>query len=167
VIVSSRLAALALAVLLAPALARAAPPLYVHMNGGNYFLEPVVAVRPGQEVVFVNQDTDAHTIVGYDATTGAISPGFNKTLFGTKGPGHPVYTYAIRFPKAGLEAYYCSVHAELDHTFGSAVQPVKRAKTDGFKGAMAGVVIVTTDAALLAQNPPTTAMKTVTNFFGG
>jgi plastocyanin len=159
--------AILFAVLLAPAFARAAPPVYVHMNGGNYFLEPVVAVRPGQEVVFVNQDTDAHTIVGYHPSTGAISQRFNKTVLGTKGLGHPVHTYTVLFPTPGLEAYFCSVHAALAPTFGKAVQPVKQVKTGGFKGPMAGLVIVTTDPALLSQNPPTTAVKTVTGFFGG
>jgi len=167
ILVPLRLSAIALAVLLAPALARAAPPVYIHMNGGNYFLEPVVAVRPGQEVVFVNEDTDAHTIVGYDPSTGAVSQHFNNTVLGTKGPGHPIHTYAVSFPSAGLKAYFCSVHAELDHTFGTAVQPVKRMKTGGFKGPMAGLIIVTTDPALLEQNPPTTAAKIIKGFFGG
>jgi plastocyanin len=159
--------------LLAPAVARAAPPVYIntpvyiHMNGGNYFLEPVVAVRPGQEVVFVNQDTDAHTIVGYDPATGAASHQFDKVLPGTKGPGHPLHTYAAHFPKAGVEMYFCSVHAELEHTLGKAVQPVKRTGTNGFRGPMAGIIIVTTDPVLLEANPATTRTKIVPGFFGG
>jgi plastocyanin len=160
-------AALALFAALAPAAARADPPVYIHMNGGNYFLEPVVAVRPGQQVIFVNQDTDAHTIVGYDPATGATSRQFNRIVPGTKGAGHAIHRYAVSFPSPGLEAYFCSVHAELKTTFGSGVQPVKRAKTDGFPGPMSGLVIVTTDPALLHGNPPTTAAETVAGFFGG
>jgi plastocyanin len=166
-IVPRAFAVIALLVMLGPAAARADPPVYIHMNGGNYFLEPVVAVRPGQEVVFVNQDTDAHTIVGYNPATGAASQKFNQIVPGTKGPGHAIHRYALRFSSPGLEAYFCSVHAELKTTFGSAVQPVRRAKTDGFPGPMIGLVIVTTDPELLRRNPPTTAVETVTGFFGG
>jgi plastocyanin len=156
-----------LAALLAPALARAAAPVYVHMNGGNYFLEPVVAVRPGQPVVFVNQDTGAHTIAGYNPLTGALSRRFEATLAGTKGPGHKLATYTVSFAKAGFKPYLCTVHARLASTFGGAVQPVKRAGTHGFKGPMAGLIVVTTDPALLADNPPTAAEKIVPGFFGG
>jgi plastocyanin len=166
-IVPRYLAFIALLAALAPAAAQADPPIYIHMNGGNYFLEPVVAVRPGQQVVFVNQDTDAHTIVGYDPTTGVTSREFNRIVPGTKGPGHAIHRYALSFPSAGLEAYFCSVHAELKATFGTAVQPVKRAKTDGFAGPMTGLIVVTTDPALLRRNPPTTAVETVSGFFGG
>lgn len=151
--------------LLTPSFAGAAP-VYIHMNGDNYFLEPVVAARPGEAVVFVNQDTDGHTIVGYNPTTGALSPRFDKVLLGTRGPGHKIDSYAIRFAEPGLEPYFCSVHAELKPMFGTAAQPVKRTGTDGFKGPMAGLIIVTTDPALIAENPPTTATKIVNGFFG-
>src|SRR5579875_3209326 len=95
---------------------RAAAPVYVHMNGGNYFLEPVVAVRPGQPVVFVNQDTGAHTIAGYNPLTGALSRRFEATLAGTKGPGHKLATYTVSFAKAGFKPYLCTVHARLAST---------------------------------------------------
>jgi plastocyanin len=156
----------ALAILSATA-ARAAPPVYVHTNGGNYFLEPEVAVRPGQQVIFVNQDTGGHTVVGYNPQTGATSSGFNGTLLGTKGPGHKISTYAVSFSQPGFEPYFCSVHAQLETTFGKAVQPAKRPGTHGFKGPMAGLIVVTTDPGLLAQNPPTTAERIVPGFFGG
>jgi cobalt-zinc-cadmium resistance protein CzcA len=159
----------ALAVLFAPALARATTlrPVYIHMNGGNYFLEPVVAVRPGQKVVFVNQDTGAHTVVGYNPATGALSSRFDGPLLGTKGPGHKLSTYTVSFSKPGLEPYFCSVHAELATTFGKAVQPIKRMGTHGFKGPMAGLIVVTTDRALIAENAPTTKERVVKGFFGG
>lgn len=159
----------ALAVLLAPALARAATPrpVYIHMNGGNYFLEPMVAVRPGQKVVFVNQDTGAHTVVGYNPATGALSSRFNGPLPGTKGPGHKLSTYTVSFSKPGLEPYFCSVHAELATTFGKSVQPIKRMGTHGFKGPMEGLIVVTTDRALITENAPTTKERVVKGFFGG
>lgn len=163
----SAAAVVLLAALLAAAPAAAAPPVYVHMNGGNYFLEPVVAVRPGQKVVFVNQDTGAHTIVGYNPASGALSRHFDGTLPGTKGPGHKVATFAASFPKPGFKPYFCSVHARLAKTFGAAAQPVKRIGTHGFTGPMAGLIVVTTDRALLAANPPTAGEKIVKGFFGG
>jgi plastocyanin len=161
-------AAIALAALFAPALAQATAlrPVYVHTNGGNYFLEPVVAVRPGQKVVFVNQDTGGgHTVVGYNPLTGATSKRFNGTLLTAK--DHKVSTYTVSFSKSGFEPYLCTVHAVLEKTFGKAVQPAKRVGTHGFKGAMAGLIIVTTDPALLARNPPTTKERVVKGFFGG
>jgi plastocyanin len=161
-------AGVVLAGLLAPAAAQAAsPPVYIHMNGGNYFLEPVVAVRPGQQVVFVNQDTDPHTVVGYNPATGVVSSRFEGSVMGTKGPGHQLSTYAVSFDKPGFEPYFCSVHAELKPTLGNAAQPVKIKTTHGFAGPMAGLIVVTTDAALLAHNPPTTAEKIVPGFYGG
>lgn len=159
-----------LATLLAPALAQAAspPPVYVHTNGGNFFLESVVAVQPGQKVVFVNQDTGGgHTVVGYNALTGALSRHMNGTLLTNKGPGHKPPTYTISFAKPGFYPYVCTVHAQLEPTFGKAVQAVKRKGTHGFAGPMAGLIVVTTDKALLKANPPTTKEETVKGFFGG
>ena len=78
--------------------AQAAPlkPVYIHENGANDFLETVVAVRPGQPVEFVNEDTGDHTVVGYKPYhAGAKIKGFNGTLTGTKGPGHKIGTYRI------------------------------------------------------------------------
>ena len=143
------------------------PPVYAHMNGGNYFLEPVVAVLPGQKVVFVNQDTDAHTVVFYDPRTGSPLPNKIGTISGTKGPTDAISTYSVSFNHPGFKFYYCSVHAQLKPTFNKLVQPVKRAGTGGFAGPMAGVVVVTTDTALLQQNPPTTAERVLDGYFGG
>lgn len=145
----------------------AADPVYVHMNAANDFLESVVAVHPGQPVVFVNQDTDAHTIVGYDPSTGKQPVAIDGKANGTQGAGHGVGTFTVRLTKPGIYPYYCSVHARLSKTFGSAVQPAPRKGADGYGGAMAGVIIVTDDASLLAQNPKTSARKVLPNFFGG
>ena len=159
---------IALAMGFAPALAQAAAlsPVYVHTNGGNFFLEPVVAVRPGQKVVFVNEDTGGgHTVVGYNPLTGATSKRFDGTLLAAK--GHKVATYTVSFSKPGFRPYLCTVHAVLEKTFGKAVQPVKRVGTHGFKGPMAGLIVVTTERALIARNPPTTRERIIKGFFGG
>ena len=59
----ARFAVLTAALALTAGAALAAPPpVYVHMNGANMFLERLVFVRPGQKLVFVNEDTGAHGI---------------------------------------------------------------------------------------------------------
>jgi len=144
-----------------------AAPVYVHMNGANMFLENVVVVRPGQKVVFVDQDTGAHTIIGYNPLTGKTSTRFDGAVQGTPGPGHPVSTYAIAFKHPGLEFYYCSVHAELVKEPGGRTVPKKRPTVHGFGDPMAGLIIVTTDKRLLGDNPPTTHEKILPGYFGG
>ncbi len=165
-------ALLACALLTPLGLAATAPahrlaPIYVHMNGANMFLENVVAVRPGQDVVFVDQDTGAHTIVGYNPLTGQSNPRFEGAVTGTPGPGHKVSTYAIAFSHPGLKFYYCSVHAELMQEPGGRTVPKKRPTVHGFGDPMAGLIIVTTDPHLLADNPPTTHEKILPGYFGG
>ncbi|OYV30960.1 MAG: Cupredoxin, partial [Thiomonas sp. 20-64-5] len=143
-------AALAVGLLLAPVshaatAANTQPaPVYVHMNGANMFLENVVVVRPGQDVVFVDQDTGAHTIIGYAPLTGKTSTRFDGAVQGTPGPGHPVSTYSIAFKHPGLQFYYCSVHAELMKEPGGRMVPKKRPTVHGFGDPMAGLIIVTT-----------------------
>lgn len=143
------------------------PPVYVHMNGANMFLENVVVVRPGQKVVFVDQDTGAHTIIGYNPLTGTTSKRFDGAVQGTPGPGHPVSTYTIAFRRPGLKFYYCSVHAELVKEPGGRTVPKKRPTVHGFGDPMAGLIIVTTDRHLLTDNPPTTHEKILPGYFGG
>ncbi len=142
-------------------------PVYIHMNGRNDFLEPVVAVAPGQPVVFVNEDTGVHTVLGYHPSTGKLNRAIDGDLAGTPGPGHPVATYTVKLTKPGIYAYYCSVHAVLAKTFGTAVQPAHRPGVHGYPGAMAGEIIVTTDPKLIAQNPATSAKKVLDGYFGG
>ena len=141
-------------------------PVYIHMNGGNHFLEPVVAVAPGEQVVFVSQDTGgAHTIVGFDPTSGKPMGPINGLVQAAK--GGTVTTYAVRIDRVGVYDYYCSIHALLAKMLGRSVQPAVRPGVDGFKGAMAGVVIVTTDSMLLNDDPPTSHEKIVPGYFGG
>lgn len=147
--------------------AKAAPPVYVHMNGANMFLENVVAVQPGQKVVFVNEDTGEHTIIGYNPATGATSKTFDGTVAGTKGPNDKVPTYTISFDHQGLQYYYCSVHALLKKQPGDGYMPKVRPHVDGFGDPMAGLIIVTDDQKLLAENPKTASEKILPNYFGG
>ncbi|HEY7980243.1 MAG TPA: hypothetical protein VID19_02070 [Candidatus Eremiobacteraceae bacterium] len=145
-----------------------ASPVYVHMNGANFFVESTVAAGPGQAVVFVSQDTGGeHTILGYDAQTGDPMPLIKGRVEKSVGPGHRVETYTVRLNTVGVYPYYCSVHAILTKTTGGAVQPAHRTGIDGFKGAMAGTIVVTRDRALIDANPPTSKELIVPGFFGG
>lgn len=147
--------------------AAAPSPVYVHMNGHNMFLENVVAVAPGQPVVFVNEDTGMHMVLGYNPLTGKVNPKFSGSLMGTPGPGHPVSTYQIRFTKPGVYYYFCPVHAELKKAPGNVYVPIKRPGVHGFPVPMAGVVIVTTEKALIADDPPSSHKKILPGYFGG
>lgn len=147
--------------------AAASSPVYVHMNGKNDFLESVVAVRPGQPVIFVNQDTGKHAVAGYNPLTGKVSTTFNRVVRGTPGPGHTVHTYKVVFHKRGIHYYYCYIHARLQKVFGKRVQPAHRKGVPGFDGAMAGVIIVTNDAALIKDDPPSSHKKILPHFYGG
>jgi plastocyanin len=142
-------------------------PVYVHMNGANMFLEGVVAVRPGQKIIFVNEDTGTHTIVGYNPMTGAPSKKFDGAVAGTKGAGHKISTYSISFSHSGLHYYYCSVHADLKQQPGDGYLAKVRHGVNGFGDPMAGLIIVTTDKALLAENPKTASKKILPGYFGG
>lgn len=150
------------------ATAQAAPkPVYVHMNGANMFLENPVAVRPGQPVVFVNEDTGIHTIVGFHAATGSTISRFSGEVAGTTGAGHAVATYSVSFKHPEIVHYYCSVHAILAKEPGGRTVAKVRPGVHGFGDPMAGTIIVTTDAKLLAQNPKTASEKILPHYFGG
>ena len=147
--------------------AAASPPVYVHMNGANMFLEGVVAVRPGQKVIFVNEDTGGHTIIGYNPATGAASKTFDGAVAGTKGAGHKIATYSVSFKHHGLHFYYCSVHADLKKQPGASYIAKVRPGVHGFGDPMAGLIIVTSDKKLLADNPKTASQKILPGYFGG
>ncbi|EQD44696.1 Cupredoxin [mine drainage metagenome] len=142
-------------------------PVYIHMNGANMFLENVVAVRPGEPVVFVNEDTGIHMVLGYNPLTGKANPRFSETLLGTPGPSHPVHTYTVRFTHPGIYYYYCPVHAMLKQAPGNIYAPVKRPTVHGFGTPMAGVIIVTKESALVHDNPPTSLHKVLPGYFTG
>ena len=143
------------------------PPVYIHMNGFNDFLESLLAVQPGQPVIFVNQDTGAHTIQGYDPCTGRPLNSISGMVMGTPGPGHKISTYRVILAKPGIYYYYCTIHAELQKVYHHMVQPEHRPGVHGFGGAMAGVIIVTKEKALLRENPPTCHVRTLKGYFGG
>jgi plastocyanin len=143
-------------------------PVYVHMDGANAFVESIVAVAPGQPVVFVNEDTGDHMVNGYFPLTGKPNTAINSgMLMGTTGPKAGVHTYKVVLTKPGIYPYYCPVHAILSKIYHHSVQPAHRPGVHGFPGAMAGVIIVTTDRALISQNPPSSKKKILSDYFGG
>ena len=66
-----------------------------------------ITVRVGQKVVWVNNDTDDHTIVSNDAFNTAGHHGANVLL---KAGGR----VAVTFHHPGVFPYYCRFHAVLD-----------------------------------------------------
>jgi len=154
------------------ALAATTKPVYVHMNGLNDFLPKVVFVRPGQPVVFVNQDQGAHSIHAYDPVGGNHRKAMDDvSLQGTKGPGHPVHTYKVTFKHEGVHYYICTIHAHLVSVYktpsGKNIDlPAKRKGIPGYRGSMAGVVVVTREASLLKSDPSITHQRVLKNFWG-
>ncbi len=151
----------------AAAPARPLPPVYIHMNGFNAFVEAVVAVEPGQPVIFVNQDTGPHTIQGYSPITGKPLAAISGMVMGTAGPRHKVSTYRVILKKPGIYCYYCSMHAVLQKVYHRMVQPAHRQGVHGFAGAMAGVIVVTREKSLLQFDPPTCQRRILKGYFGG
>lgn len=117
----------------------------VTVPGEDRFSPYVMVIKAGEQVTWVNQDTDDHTIVSNDFFTTTNHRGVNLLLKGTDSnngnPGHITF----RFDKPGVFAYYCRFHAMLD----SAHQPVAPGPDGGIQDAngnfgtpMNGVVIV-------------------------
>lgn len=153
------------------ALAATSSPVYVHMNGLNDFLPKVVFVQPGQPVVFVNQDQGPHSIHAYDPVGGAHLKALDDvSLQGTPGPGHTVHTYKMTFKHVGVHYYICTIHAHLVSVYKSPAGknydlPAKRKGIPGYRGSMAGVIIVTREATLLKSDPPITHKRILGKFW--
>ncbi len=148
------------------ALASSAPhPIYVHMNGLNDFLPRVVFVRPGQQVVFVNEDTGAHSVHGYTLIGGKHLKDIDEAaLPGMSSASAKPHTYAVRFSRPGAYYYLCTVHAHLVKVYRTPdgvnyFMPAKRKGIPGYGGTMSGIVIVTHAQPLLDSNPPITHQR--------
>ncbi len=141
--------------------------IFVHMDGANAFVESVVAVKPGEPVVFVNEDTGMHMIDSYNPLNGKLTHYMKGVVQGTTGPKGKIDYYEVKFKHPGFYYYYCPVHAILAKIYNGSVQPAHRPGVHGFPGAMAGLIVVTTDKALLSENPPTSHKQILSNYFGG
>src|SRR3954469_11557820 len=67
-----------------------------------------ITVRVGQPVVWINNDTDDHTVVSDDAFNTAGHRGVNVLLKANGG------TYTLIFKHPGVFPFYCRFHAMLD-----------------------------------------------------
>jgi plastocyanin len=94
-------AALLAAAIPAP-VAAAAPPATVHIRDDK-FVPPTITVAAGQNVTFINDDDDAHTVTADNNTWD--SEGLNQ---GQK------WTHA--FERTGKIAYHCTVHPFMKGT---------------------------------------------------
>ncbi|HLO31562.1 MAG TPA: hypothetical protein VK249_20590 [Anaerolineales bacterium] len=74
----------------------------------------VMTIRAGEQVTWVNHDTDDHTIVSNDFFTTTNHKGTNILLPGTESNGGNPGMVTFRFRKAGVFVYYCRFHAQLD-----------------------------------------------------
>ncbi len=156
-----------------PARAAGIPPVYVHMNGLNDFLPTLVVARPNQPVVFVNQDTGVHSIHGYNPRSGQLLKAIDApVIVGTPGAGHSVHTYTVRLSRPSIYYYICTIHAHLISVYQPPRHakpyrlPIKRTGVNGYGGNMAGVIIVTRNAALLKSNPPIVHQRILPDFWG-
>src|SRR5215475_758655 len=67
-----------------------------------------ITVRVGQPVVWVNNDTDAHTVVSNDAFNTAGNRGVNVLLKANGGK------FVLVFRHPGVFPFYCRFHSMLD-----------------------------------------------------
>jgi plastocyanin len=67
-----------------------------------------ITVRVGQPVVWINNDSDDHTVVSIDAFNTAGHRGTNVVLKGNGGK------FALVFKHAGVFPFYCRFHSMLD-----------------------------------------------------
>ncbi len=105
----------------------------------------VMVIRAGQQVTWINQDTDDHTIVSNDFFTTTNHKGTDVLFKGTDSNGGKPGQFTLRFDKPGVFAYYCRFHAHLDANH----QPVAPGPDGGIQDAngnfgtpMNGVIIV-------------------------
>ncbi len=105
----------------------------------------VTTIKVGEQVRWVNNDTDDHTIVSIDVFTTTNHKGTNVLLPGTESNGGQPGAVTLRFRKAGVFVYYCRFHAQLD----AANQPVAPGPDGGIQDAngnfgtpMNGIIVV-------------------------
>lgn len=105
----------------------------------------VMTIKVGDQVTWVNKDTDDHTIVSDDFFTNTSNRGINTLLPGTDSNGGKPGKVTLRFRKAGVFVYYCRFHSHLD----DAHQPAAPGPDGGIQDAngnfglpMSGIIVV-------------------------
>ena len=142
---SSVLLFLALLVPLSVAAAKRPTVHQIVVPSEDRFVPFVTVIRAGEKVMWVNQDTDDHTVVSNDFFTTSDNKGVNILLPGTDSNGGKPGVLTLRFKKPGVFAYYCRFHSMLD----AQHQPVAPGPDGGIQDAkgnfgtpMNGVIIV-------------------------
>lgn len=138
----------------APSIAAGRPHRMVIVPESDRFTPFSMAIRPGESVEWVNEDTDDHTVVSDDAFNTAGNQGLNQLLPGTDSNGGQPGTLTLRFTHPGTFVYYCRFHAHLDE----ASQPVAPGPDGGIQDAsgnfgtpMMGVITVQAGGAAAAH----------------
>lgn len=113
---------LALLVPLSVTMAKSSKVHTVTVPGEDRFVPFVMTVRVGDQVNWVNNDTDDHTVVSNDFFTTTDNKGTNVLLPGTDSNGGKPGVLTLRFNRPGIFAYYCRFHSHLDE-FNQPVAP--------------------------------------------
>ncbi len=73
-----------------------------------------LTIRSGEDVQWVNMDTDDHTVVSNDFFNTAGHSGTDVLLLGTDNNNGRPGTFTLHFSHPGTFHYYCRFHAHLD-----------------------------------------------------
>ena len=73
-----------------------------------------ITIHPGDDVQWVNMDTDDHTVVSDDFFNTAGNNGTDVILLGTDNNGGVPGKFRLHFTHPGTFVYYCRFHAHLD-----------------------------------------------------
>jgi plastocyanin len=85
-----------------------APARQIIVPDEDRFVPFAITVRVGQPVIWINNDTDDHTVVSDDAFNTAGHRGTNVLLKANGG------TFRLAFRHPGVFPFYCRFHAMLD-----------------------------------------------------
>ena len=86
----------------------------VIVPGEDRFAPFGLIVHTGEEVEWVNMDTDDHTVVSNDFFNIGTQKGVNVLLVGTDNNNGKPGTFKLRFSQPGVFHYYCRFHSHLD-----------------------------------------------------
>jgi plastocyanin len=139
------LLALALLIPLSGALANSSKVHTVNVPEEDRFTPFVTTIKAGEQVSWVNNDTDDHTVVSDDLFTTTNNKHTDMLLPGTESNGGKPGVVTLRFNKPGVFVYYCRFHAHLDD-FGQPAAPGPDGgiqDTNGnFGTPMSGIIVV-------------------------
>ena len=119
--------------------------VHVVVPGEDRFTPFNLTIHAGELVVWVNQDTDDHTVVSDDNFNSTGPRKIDVLVPGTDSNGGKPGRFAIHFTEPGTFVYHCRLHAHLDE----AQQPVAPGPKGGIQDAdgnhgtpMMGVITV-------------------------